>query len=249
MSKPDNKTRTRTNTLSTVASTDSNTSTNLSSGSIVDPKTYVLKRWNLSDTHHYLYNFYKYWKNEGITSYLTFKKPELRVPGNCKLDEKLEKVKITMDNIVSSKNLKELKDDNYIIFAIDKCNIFGFFVGKITRIVDIAGTNKKKITFTDIKQDMQISSEFNNKDNDNRILNDTQTKTYLEYINGLAPNKCNYDIFKKKWLVLKISKHHNCLNDILKSQLASGGRRKSLNKTKKYARKTIRKHKSRKNRN
>lgn len=74
-----------------------------------------------------------------------------------------------------------------------------------------------------------------------RFLNSNEIKNYLNYPNNST--------LQEKWLVIKLDENSNCLDDISKSKIISGGRRKSLNKSKKYARKTIRKHKSRKNRN
>ena len=217
-------------------------------GSTNGSKKYELKRWNITDTDDYLYNFYKYWKNDGVRTLLSITKPELRVPDNCKLD-KLENDENTMTNIV----LNNKQNDVYIIFAIDKCNINGFFVGKIQTFVFDQEKNLKKIIFADIHNpNIKISSEFNTRSNDNRILNHTQTGKYLKYIKTPTP-LCGYDIFQEKWLVFKLSEKGKCLQDIFNSTIKDrpsyGGRRKSLNKSKKYARKTIRKHKSRKNRN
>lgn len=56
-----------------------------------ESKKYELKRWNTSSSHDYLYNFYKYWKNDGVTKYLTSfyqnAKPVHRLPDNCKIEK------------------------------------------------------------------------------------------------------------------------------------------------------------------
>jgi len=147
----------------------------------------------------------------------------------------------------------------YILFAINGNNIEGFFIGNC--IVN----NKGNIRFIDIT-DENITIAHNdeaplrvNKEllisPGQYLLNKDETEQYLNNYR----NKSNNDSFKGRWLVFKLDNADECKNAVAKSKTVKnsntlsifgfGGNRKTKSKSKKYARKTIRKHKSRKNRN